>query len=124
MRIIKNEQVVFFDVDSTLVFSVDPKHPVPGREVKVYDSVTDSYITMIENQAMVRLLREEKHRGGHITVWSRGGYEYAANVVKALGLESLVDQVMSKPMAYMDYLDISEWLKYRVYLPPTKVYKK
>lgn len=114
----------FWDVDSTLVFSLDPDRLVPGRKVQVYDAVTGQHLTMIENQAMVRLLREEKHRGANITVWSRGGYEWAANVVEALGLTDQVDQVMSKPMAYMDDLDISEWLKYRVYLPPTKVYKK
>jgi predicted phosphatase len=124
MKIIKSEYNIFYDVDDTLVFHVDPTNPIPGRKVQVYDAVKKKFLTMIENQAMVRLLQEEKHRGAHVVVWSRGGHEWAANVVKALDLVGCVDQVMTKPMAYMDDLDISDWLKYRVYLPPTKVYKK
>ena len=75
------------------------------------------------HEPMVRLLKEESHRGSHIVVWSRGGYEWATNVLKALCIEDYVDQVMSKPSAYFDDKDISEWLKYRVYLKPDTIYK-
>lgn len=122
MKINKNEYVTFWDTDHTLVFPTSPV--VPGPKVQVYDAVTKKFLTMIANESMIRLLKEEKHRGSHVTVWSRGGYEWAANVVRALDLVPYVDQVMTKPLAYMDDLDIGEWLKYRVYIPPTTVYKK
>jgi len=124
MRIIKNEYNTFWDIDSTLIFSIDPVNPVPGRKIQVYDAITKKFILMIANEPMIRLLKEEKHRGSNITVWSRGGYEWAANVIRALDLVTCVDQVMTKPLAYMDDLDISEWLKYRVYLPPNTIYKR
>ncbi len=122
MKIIKSEYNTFWDVDHTLIFPTDPK--VPGIKVLVYDAVTKKFLTMIGNEAMIRLMKEEKHRGANITVWSRGGYEWAANVVRALDLVPYVDTVMTKPLAYMDDLEISKWLKYRVYIPPTTSYKK
>lgn len=121
MRITK-ENPIPFDVDHTLIFPTDPE--VPGIKVQVYDAVTKKFIIMIANEPMIRLLKEEKHRGSHIKVWSRGGWEWAANVVRALDLVPYVDEVLDKPSVYMDDLDIGEWLKYRVYLPPTTVYKR
>jgi hypothetical protein len=122
MKINKNEYVVFFDCDHTLIFPTNPT--VPGIKVQVYDAVTKKFLTMIGNESMIRLMKEEKHRGANVKVWSRGGWEWAANVVRALDLVPYVDEVLTKPLAYMDDLDIGEWLKYRVYIPPTTVYKK
>jgi predicted phosphatase len=122
VKITKSEYVTVWDTDHTLIFPTDPE--VPGKRVQVYDAVTKKFITMIANESMVRLLKEEKHRGSYIKVWSRGGWEWAANVVRALDLVPYVDEVLSKPMAYMDDLDISKWLKYRIYIPPTTAYKR
>jgi hypothetical protein len=122
MKITKSEYTVFCDVDHCLIFPTDPE--VPGMKVPVYDAVTKKYLTMIANESMIRLMKEEKHRGAHIKVWSRGGWEWAANVVRALDLVPYVDEVLSKPLAYMDDLEIGDWLKYRVYIPPTVPYKK
>ena len=122
MKITKNEYITFWDCDHTLIFPTTPI--VPGRKVQVYDAITKKFLTMIANESMIRLMKEEKHRGSHIVVWSRGGYEWAANVVRALDLVPYVDEVKTKPLAYMDDLDIGDWLKYRVYIPPTTAYKK
>lgn len=120
MRIIDNENIRPFDVDGCLICAID-KSPIT---VDVYDAVTKSTIKVGVNQAMVRLVREERHRGGYILVWSRSGYEWATNVVKALGLDGVVHQVMSKPIAYFDDTPVEEWLKDRVFLPPDMVYKR
>lgn len=124
MNVVKNESTIFIDVDSTLIFSRDPARPLNGRTVQVYDAVAETYITMIEHTPMVRLLKEEHHRGAHIVVWSKGGYEWATNVLKALDLTNFVHQVMTKPKTYFDDLPIEEWLKDRVYFPPNKLYKE
>src|SRR5438034_526949 len=123
MRIIKSEQTSFWDVDGTLILPYNEINKKLGRIADVYDSITKNYIKMVVHEPMVRLLKEEKHRGAHVIVWSRGGYEWAANVVRALDLVSYVNDVMSKPMAYFDDVEIKDWLPYRVYLEPTMQYK-
>lgn len=123
MRVIKNEKTVFCDVDHTLILPVD-KNEYPGAEVQVYDSISEKFIKMIAHEPNIRLLIEEKSRGSLIIVWSRGGYTWAEDVLRALKLESYVDYVMTKPMVYIDDLPIQEWLPYRVYLQPDVVYKR
>lgn len=122
MKHIKNENVVCFDVDDTLV-TTDPAI-THGCLANVYDAITKKYITVRVLEANVRLLREEKRKGFFIVVWSRSGNEWASNVVKALDLEKEVDLTMSKPLVYIDDRDVSEWLPYRVWLPPSMNYKK
>lgn len=123
MRINKNELNDFYDVDGTLILHLKPEEFKNHKTVSVYDAVTKKFITLGVNAPMVRLLRESHHRGACVKVWSRGGWEWAANVIKALDLVTCVDEVMSKPMAYFDDVEISQWLPYRVYLPPETVYK-
>lgn len=121
MNIIIKEHTVFFDIDDTLVM-----HDQNGDRldmVSIKDPVKDRNINLRVNRPMVRLLEEEHQRGSYVVVWSRGGWEWARNVIAALGLEDKVDQVMSKPLAYFDDKPVEEWLKYRVYLLPDTPYK-
>lgn len=123
MIIIKNEHLVPFDCDGTLIVenTEDNDHL---EFVSVKDPVTGGYIGMRAHGPNIRLLKEEHHRGSHIIVWSRGGYEWASNVIRALKLESYVNEVYTKPHVYFDDLDIKEWLTQRVYLPTNSRYKK
>lgn len=124
MTIIKRENLVMVDCDDTLVMHVDGSLYYDEDVVKVKDPLFPSKnITLLPNLPMIRLLMEEHHRGSCVIVWSKGGYEWATNVVKALGLENKVDYVMSKPMAYFDDKPIQEWLPYRVYIKPSEIYK-
>lgn len=124
MRIHKNELIRPFDVDKTLVFPIGPDtEHLPGRRVDVWDPVKKRNIRMILHEPMVRLLEEEKHRGGHILVWSRGGWEWASNVIKAADLVKKVDDVFSKPTVYFDDVEVKKWLKDRVYISPEETYK-
>lgn len=123
MKTIRSEYIVPVDVDSTLVLPNESEY----REllaVNVKDPVTNEIIVMRVHEPNVRLLKEERHRGAVIIVWSRGGYEWAENVVKALELEDHIDFVMSKPLTYIDDLDIKEWLNHRVWLNPHSNYKR
>jgi len=121
MRVNKNEHTVFFDVDDTLI--VHHTLETAGRLVSILDPVNGGYLQFREHTSMVRLLKEESQRKSHIVVWSRGGWEWARNVVLALGLDHMVHQVMTKPTVYFDDKDISEWLRYRVYFEPGTDYK-
>ena len=124
MDVIKNENVVFVDVDGTLVLPLTKKSRSPNRKVDVYDSITKKFIKMEVHEPNVRLLVEEHHRGSYVIVWSRGGFQWAANVVKALDLTPKVDLVLTKPLLYIDDLKINEWLKYRVFLDANARYKR
>lgn len=123
MKITKSENIKPFDVDDTLVLPAAPGN-VEAKHIDIIDPVTHKILKMRIHEPMVRLLEEEYHRGSYVIVWSRGGYEWATTVVRALGLEDKVHQVMSKPMTYFDDKEVSEWLTDRVYLSPDVHYKR
>ena len=125
MITIKNENLRPFDIDDTIILPYNATAQLQvGREVFVYDPIEDKKIKMVAHEPNIRLLKEEKHRGGYIWVWSRSGFEWARNVIKALDLEAYVDIVTTKPIVYFDDKDVSEWLKDRVWLPPEMKYKR
>lgn len=123
MKLVKTENIKPFDVDGTLILSRHEDYP-GNRKVSVFDPLTETFIEYIVHEPMVRLLKEEKHRGAYVIVWSRGGYEWAHNVVQALGLEDCVDLVLSKPIVYFDDTPVVDWMKDRVFLDPNCNYKK
>jgi hypothetical protein len=120
MIVVKNEDITFFDVDSTLVLPFSSPH---GKLIKILDPVTGRDVVQRIHEPMVRLLKEADKRGSWVVVWSRGGWEWARNVVEALNLQKEVDQVVSKPLTYFDDKDIREWLPHRVYIEPGTDYK-
>ncbi len=125
MRQVKNENVTPFDIDGTLVVHLDAsalslwKH----ETIKIYDEIEDKVTIYGVNSPMVRLLKEEKSKGSYVIAWSRGGNQWAWNVITTLQLESYVDLVLTKPLAYFDDKKVDEWLIYRVFLEPDTVYK-
>lgn len=124
MVVIKNENTDFYDVDGTIIIHESHKTIPPGESLQVFDAVTKQFITVRINKPMVRLLRESKARGSYVVVWSRGGYRWAADVIKALELTEYVDLVISKPLAYFDDTPIEKWLPYRVFIEPGVIYKQ
>lgn len=125
MQVIKNENIRPFDIDNSLVLPKTKSDPADAIYVEVKDDVTGRPITMRVHEPMVRLLREEHSRGSHVIVWSRSGFAWAKAVVEALDLcypDRLT--IMSKPLVYFDDMDVSTWLKDRVYLTPETQYKK
>lgn len=124
MRINKSERIIPTDIDDTLILSYNITNAPLGRKISVYDAVTKSFITMVAHEPNIRLVIEEHHRGACIKVWSRSGYEWAANVIKALDLEKYVDEVLSKPLVYIDDTPVEQWMKDRIYLQPSMQYKR
>ncbi len=123
MRVIKSERIVMCDIDDTLVMHRDLTSGQKNSIIDVTCRATKQTFSLEKNKNMIRLLKEEKHRGATIIVWSRGGYEWAADVVTALGLEELVDTVLSKPLVYFDDKPVTQWLTDRVYIGPDENYK-
>ena len=111
MKIIESELVVFYDVDDTLVM-----HGLEPSEKDLY--ITGNVVA--PNEAHIKLMRSQHSRGYTIIVWSAGGYEWAAEVVHALGLQSYVSYIMSKPLCYVDDLPVEKFMTQRVYLTGQK----
>lgn len=110
--IIRSENVVFWDVDDTLLMehSKDP-------DLSYIDVLTGREKHGKIHKAHVEQLIKHKARGFYNIVWSGNGYKHAEQIVKALGLETHVDLIMSKSIKYWDDLtDANDILKARVYL--------
>ena len=121
--LIQNERIIPCDIDDTLVMTSLGSPTYGKKGIKVKDPLSDSYFYLIPNTAMIRLIKEEMSRGAFIIFWSRGGYQWAANVVQALGIDTKNALIMTKPLVYFDDKDVSEWLKDRVYLTHLTKYK-
>lgn len=124
MNIIKNENIEPYDVDNTLVMHQDVSTIPPGEKLLVYHTPTKKFVTVRINRPMVTLLKESFSRGFHVVVWSRGGWQWAVNVIKALDLVDHVHEVMTKPTKIFDDTPVQEWCTDRIYLGPDVVYKQ
>lgn len=130
MKIIDKENLRMWDIDDTLVMH-NPYGPSTAEKFRAFGAIAvvdplnvNNKIIVYKNEPMIRLMQEEYARGSTNIVWSRGGYEWAKNVIEALGLTELVHTVMSKPLVYMDDKPVEEWMKDRVYIGPTTPYKR
>lgn len=102
----KDNRTVYFDVDDTLVEwkLCGEKDPGATRIEKdghiFYKKVIQDHVDELKNQKMT---------GNTVVVWSAGGGEWAATVVRALDLEKYVDVCLTKPDFYYDDKDVSDW---------------
>lgn len=123
MKVIRNNRPIPVDVDGTLIIHQPPNTIPLGEELDIFDPIENAWIRVRKNLPMIRILKEEFSRGSFLVVWSRGGHAWAESVIQALKLESYIALVMDKPLVYFDDIEISDWLKDRVFLGPETVYK-
>lgn len=125
MKVVQNEMTFFVDVDETLVIWC----PQTGIINDFTDLLTikdpnDGNINWVQpHKPHIKILKNKKSRGAHVVVWSAGGYAWAEAVINALGLVEYVDQIMTKPSAYMDDKLATEFMGERIYLPPNSNYR-
>jgi hypothetical protein len=122
MKVIKNEAVVFFDVDDTLVLHRDPKNGQQKRIVPNPYTEDHPYEVWVHTNH-VRFIKEQKARGRCVIVWSAAGPVWAETIIKLLSLEDYVDFVLSKPIMCVDDLEPSDYLPKSVYLPVAENYE-
>lgn len=114
-QVIETEQLLPVDVDDCIIsWGKVPKGRKAITFINPYDG-EQHYVT--PNLANIKILKERKARGAVILVWSASGYKKAHAVIRALNLEQYVDFIASKPMAYIDDKDSSEWMGERIFLP-------
>lgn len=107
-----------FDCDDTLVEWVWDKVKLEKVQDQLVEFNTPSShqaelgnkLALFPIQDSINLLKAEKASGSTIVVWSAGGWQWAAEVVRGLGLESQVDLIMSKPIGYVDDLASDKWM--------------
>lgn len=109
MTIITNELRAVVDVDNTLIENVKPTTifvPLGERVTNVEEPITADYygtpISIKPKGRVVDFVKSLKARGYHITVHSNNGWQWAKNVVEALGLDSHVDMVCTKSSKCID----------------------
>lgn len=105
MKVAKNDNLICFDTDDTLVTfkkieGIEPIFIGSGEFKQAVYPISEH----------VQAIKNSKTRGHYVVVWSQGGHEWAQQVVEALGLTEFVDLVMSKPAWIYDDLDPSEWM--------------
>lgn len=136
---IKSSQVVFCDVDDTLVKwgSCPPEEqgtaipitcPISRYRKAAEDELGEELPKDEEYQVgewteylrphkkHIEQLKQHKMRGHVIVIWSAGGDEWAMAVVKALKLEAYVDLVISKPTWYYDDIPCQEFMGKRIWM--------
>ena len=104
MKVLTGTKTVYFDVDNTLVFSAKECPSFLG------DTVVIGCRQWVVHEEHRELIYDFKARGHTVVVWSAGGAEWAASVVRALGIEDEVDLCISKPDWYFDDKAAGEWI--------------
>lgn len=110
MKVISGTKTVFFDIDNTLVFSIEEfSHLFSETVVEINDR------KFWVHKLHVEMIKDFKARGHTIIVWSAGGSEWAATVILSLKLSAYVDLVISKPDWYCDDKPCEEFMLGRFY---------
>lgn len=111
MIILSDKPTVYFDVDSTLVFSYhELEKQVDRKQLSKMKVVSIDGRPFIPHEEHVETIRDFKARGHNVVVWSAGGAAWAATVVFKLGLDEVVDLCINKPDWYFDDLPVNKWM--------------
>ena len=120
MNVIASEQVIFWDVDETLILWGKVRKGQQAVAVTCPYTGNQHYLRV--HAAHVKILRDRYERGATNIVWSAAGYRWATAVVHALGLAKYVHTVVSKPVMYVDDKPAKEILGVRMYIEPNDAY--
>lgn len=104
------EEVVYCDVDNTLVFSHEG-----DISVDYYGELR----FVRPHLEHIQFLKSLKARGCIIKVHSHNGAQWAYNVCVALGLNDIVDECLTKPYKVIDDEPIEKWTRV-IYVPEPK----
>lgn len=106
---INNENVMFVDVDETLV----------TQNLAFSQAIDFDNYGIIERlfpiDSHIDFIKKSKARGRYIIIWSSNGHAWCKEVVTKLGLTEYVDMIMTKPVIYVDDSPMNKWA-FRVFL--------
>lgn len=135
MQILECKRPIYFDVDDTLVLWHVNLDDVP--KVKIISPPSKHFVGQLEEFEVpeyeeyltphlkhIEELKKLKLKGHTIIVWSQGGHDWAASVVKGLNLEEYVDYVIEKPTKYYDDLDSRTFMGHNIFIPYWEIERK
>jgi len=100
-----DQKTVYFDVDDTLVLWEMPITAANEHEFVKFDFPDENYSVMLKpHQKHIQDLKACYNSNYNVVVWSQGGSDWAAMVVKKLGLSEYVDIIVNKPDFWYDDL--------------------
>lgn len=105
MKTIRNNNIIYCDVDGTLIFWKDPY--LRNDDAMLFIDPRDGeQLYGVPNTRLINWLKRAKQVGKRpIVVWSASGWQWAEAAVHALGLEDVVDVVANKPYGQGVYID-------------------
>lgn len=95
----------YFDVDDTLV--IWGKDHLPEAKPFLNAGMIEM---LLPNQKIICRLLDLHDQGYTIVVWSQGGADWAAEVVRKLELEAFVSLCIDKPHKYIDDLSCTKFM--------------
>ncbi len=125
MFVVKCVKPAYFDVDDTLITwrpSEDAREEDGkdcnwllqtldiNEEGKVYLKTKHEEDAFIPHRANIEQLKEHKRRGHTIIVWSAGGWRWAEQAIRMLGIEDYVDLVVEKPSFVYDDKKVQDFM--------------
>lgn len=113
MKVLKHENLVYIDVDNTLVMW--PSEPFERNGGMPFTSYGRT-VFLVPHEKQIHLLKSYHDRGYYVIVHSAAGWEWAEHVVNVLMLTPYVHEVRSKPSKYVDDKPASNWMQ-KVYIP-------
>jgi len=117
MKYFDNDNVVWFDVDETLVLYKGDHHKPQEGLLEFIDPYTEKQLYLQPHKEHAYLMEQYKGRGYTVGVWSANGGRWAKHVVDRLQLGGFVDIVMSKPTKHVDdKKDLNDIVGSRVYI--------
>jgi FMN phosphatase YigB (HAD superfamily) len=123
MKTVVSEQIIMWDCDQTLIMWEKPIRK-GQKSVHITCPYSGKQETLRVHQPHIKILKDRHARGATNVVWSAGGYQWAAAVVKALGLTPYVSLVMSKPVMFVDDKPAASILGEHLYLDVDANYGK
>lgn len=103
---VDNPFVVCFDVDDTLIWaSGDNKARI------VIPLNNGHHVFLKPNHATINNLKYHAAQKHHIIVWSKAGADWAQKICLELGIDTLIDEYMTKPFVYYDDKDANTWME-------------
>lgn len=99
METLTNDQPVPIDVDETLVVF---DYPATLEKFAITLERNGVEVKVVPHWKHIKQMREHFIRGHAIIVWSAGGYAWAQQVIKMLGIEKYVTYCMAKPRWFYD----------------------
>jgi hydroxymethylpyrimidine pyrophosphatase-like HAD family hydrolase len=109
MFYLEGSQVVYCDVDDTLLFWDWPTSDTENT-ITLEPWNDGDKVRLTVNLELIEQLRKHSARGHPIVVWSQGGFLWAKTVVEALGLQKYVSVIMEKPTWVYDDLPCNEFM--------------